>query len=130
MSQIIIYGSSCCGFNEDTGEWKAALTYNGSRKIIAGSEPGASKNRMEILSCLAAMNAVKKNSIPVLVVSSNPYFLKSVTSWLNRWAGRRWVTLENKPIENKELWWEYIVSEFWFKKIKYAYKERIEQNAV
>jgi len=106
--KIIIYCDGACSNNqqrENRGGWGAVLLYKGLAKEISGAERNTTNNRMELLACIKALEAVKNRSLPVEVFTDSAYLANCLLQrWHVRWQKNGWQTAGKKPVENKDLW--------------------------
>jgi len=106
--KIIIYCDGACSNNQhkvNRGGWGAILLYQGKAKEIFGAERNTTNNRMELLACIQALEAVKNRSLPVEVFTDSAYLANClVQKWYVRWQKNGWQTAGKKPVENKDLW--------------------------
>lgn len=106
--KIIIYCDGACSNNqqkENRGGWGAILLYRGKAKEISGGERNTTNNRMELLACIRALEAVKNRSLPVEVYTDSAYLANCLLQkWYLRWQKNGWLTAGRKPVENKDLW--------------------------
>jgi ribonuclease HI len=108
MDQIVIYCDGACSNNQqrqNRGGWGAVLVFRGQAKEISGAERDTSNNRMELLACIKALEAVKNRSLPVAVHTDSAYLANCLQQkWYRRWQRNGWLTAAKKPVENQDLW--------------------------
>jgi len=108
MDKIIIYCDGACSNNQQVqnrGGWGVILQYKGKDREISGAEKNTTNNRMELLACIKALEAIKKPSLPVAVFTDSAYLHNClVQKWYLRWQKNGWLTANKKPVENKDLW--------------------------
>ena len=106
--KIVIYCDGACSNNQqkdNRGGWGAILLYQGKTKEISGGERNTTNNRMELLACIRALEAVKNRSLPVEVHTDSAYLANCLLQkWYLRWQRNGWLTAGKKPVENKDLW--------------------------
>jgi len=106
--KIVIYCDGACSNNqqrENRGGWAAILRYKGKAREIYGAEANTTNNRMEIMACIQALEAIKDRSLPVEVFTDSAYLHNClVQKWYQRWQRNGWLTAGRKPVENKDLW--------------------------
>lgn len=106
--KIIIYCDGACSNNqqkENRGGWGAVLLFKGKVKEISGAERNTTNNRMELLACIKALEAVKNRSLPVEVFTDSAYLANCLLQkWYLRWQRNGWQTAGKKAVENKDLW--------------------------
>jgi ribonuclease HI len=101
--EVIIYTDGACDPNPGPGGWAAVLRSGKHEKVLTGSEPRTTNNRMELQAVIAALNALKKPSRVVLHTDST-YVQKGVTEYLARWKAGRWQTANKRAVANQDLW--------------------------
>ena len=140
--KIIIYCDGACSNNqlkENRGGWGAVLLYKGKAKEISGAERNTTNNRMELLACIKALEAVKNRSLPVEVCTDSAYLANCLLQkWYLRWQRNHWQTAGKKPVENKDLWLRLLALKEKFPHITFqkvaghsniAFNERADQLA-
>jgi ribonuclease HI len=100
---VTIYTDGACKGNPGPGGWGALLMMGEHRKELYGGELNTTNNRMELLACIEALNALKKHCVVDLHTDSQ-YVMKGITEWLTGWRTRGWKTADKKPVKNVELW--------------------------
>jgi ribonuclease HI len=50
----------------------------------------------------------------VLVVSDSKYVVRGASEWIENWKRRRWMTANDTPVSNRELWeqLDYLAKQF------------------
>jgi ribonuclease HI len=107
--KIIIYCDGACANNqqrENLGGWGAILSLQGTQtKEIYGGEKNTTNNRMELIACIRALEAVKRRDLPVEVYSDSAYMVNCINQkWYRKWQLNGWKTSKKEPVENKDLW--------------------------
>ena len=105
LPHVIIYTDGACSGNPGPGGWGALLIWQGREKILSGSHPETTNNRMELQAVIDALKALKK-PCHVTVYTDSKYVLNGATEWLQGWIKKGWKTASKKPVENKEYWQE------------------------
>ena len=133
--KIIIYCDGACSNNqqrENRGGWGAILQYKGKAREISGAEKNTTNNRMELLACIRALEAVKNRSLPVEVHTDSAYLANCLLQkWYLRWQRNGWQTAGKKPVENKDLWLRLLALKEGFSRLtfhKVAGHSQIELN--
>lgn len=94
-----VYTDGACSGNPGPGGWAWALS---TTEYAAGYEAVSTNQRMEIR---AALEAVRANDGPLLVVSDSTYVVNCFRDrWYAGWLERGWLTSAKKPVANKDLW--------------------------
>jgi len=108
MEKLKIYTDGACSGNPGPGGWAAVMLYGKEKKEISGHEPDTTNNRMEILSVIKGMEAIKK-SCKVEIYSDSAYVVNAMNNgWLKNWQGNGWKTSDKKPVANRDLWEQLI----------------------
>lgn len=102
--QIEMYTDGACKGNPGKGGWGVLLRYKGHEKRLYGGEPHTTNNRMELMAVIKGLDALKRDSCNVRVVSDSTYVLKGISEWLPNWKKRGWKTAAKKPVLNADLW--------------------------
>jgi ribonuclease HI len=105
---IVIYADGACSGNPGRGGYGAVILYEGRRKELSGGFRHTTNNRMEILGCIAALNALKE-PCDVTIYSDSKYVVDAMSkSWVLRWRRNNWQrrekTGEMKAALNSDLW--------------------------
>jgi len=78
--------------------------YGDKRKELSGGEKLTTNNRMEILSVVEALKALKQ-PCKVTVYSDSAYVVNAFQQrWIHNWQRNGWVNSQKKPVENQDLW--------------------------
>ncbi len=104
MKEVSIYTDGACSGNPGPGGWAALLIYNGHEKEISGGEKLTTNQRMELKAALKALAALKE-PCKVKIYSDSAYLVNAFRQgWLKKWQRNGWLTIEKKPVENRDLW--------------------------
>ena len=104
MKEVTIYTDGSCSGNPGPGGWAALLQYDSHEKVLSGSTPMTTNNRMELTAALESMRALK-TPCRVLLHTDSTYLRNAFTRrWLDRWQQNGWKTASKKPVENIDLW--------------------------
>jgi ribonuclease HI len=121
--KIVIYCDGACSNNqqrENRGGWAAILCFKGKAREISGAEANTTNNRMEIMACIQALEAIKDRSRPVEVFTDSAYLHNCLMQkWYQRWQGNGWLTVNKKPVENKDLWLRLLALKDTFARISF-----------
>jgi ribonuclease HI len=100
----IITDGSCLG-NPGRGGWASILRYNAHARELYGYAPHTTNNRMELTAAIEGLKALKE-PCEVEVVTDSEYLKKGITTWVANWKLRNWMTVDKKPVVNRDLWEE------------------------
>ena len=101
MDEIKIYTDGASRGNPGPGGYGAILLFGRHRKELSKGYRLTTNNRMEIMGVIAALQAIKKNELPVTVYSDSQYVVNAVEKgWL-----KNWIKTDFKGgKKNKDLW--------------------------
>lgn len=106
--KIIIYTDGACSGNqndENYGGYGALLIYKDNRKEIYGGEVNTTNNRMELMACIKALEALKRKDIPIEIYTDSAYVCNCFNQkWYKNWQKNGWKNSKKEPVENKDLW--------------------------
>ena len=104
MKKVFLYTDGACSGNPGPGGWCAILQYNNREKMLSGSEPDTTNNRMELTAVIEGLSALKQRCA-VEVVTDSKYVCDAINMhWLQSWMNKNWKKADNKPVLNRELW--------------------------
>lgn len=106
MKQITMYTDGSCLGNPGPGGWAAILRLDGTdtRKELCGGARLTTNNRMEMLSVIMALEALKE-PCQVQLHTDSRYVCDAVNrGWLQGWRRRGWIKADRKPVKNVDLW--------------------------
>jgi ribonuclease HI len=87
-----------------TGGWAAVLKCGRFIKEIVGTEPNASNARLELLGCIAGLEALKR-PLQVELRVANPNICRGVReNWPQRWRRKGYFSVGFSPIRHADLW--------------------------
>ncbi|MDX1413845.1 MAG: ribonuclease HI [Candidatus Promineifilaceae bacterium] len=102
-SKIIVYSDGGADPNPGIGGWAAILKYGRHEKVLSGSAPSTTNNRMELTAAIEALAALKRPS-SVEFYTDSQYLRKGISEYIERWVKSDWKTKGGKPISNVDLW--------------------------
>jgi ribonuclease HI len=102
LETVTIYTDGACEPNPGPGGWAALLRYNGYEKILTGSDPDTTNNRMELTAALQALGVLKR-PCRVLFYTDSEYLRKGITEWMPNWRARHW-RRKGGALANVDLW--------------------------
>lgn len=107
---ILIYTDGSCGGNPGPGGYAAVLRrMDGSmelkkRRILNFVIEETTNNRMEMMAAIVALEAIKPEECPIIIVSDSEYVVKGVSDWLQGWKQKGWRNSSKKLVKNHDLW--------------------------
>lgn len=104
LPNVTIYTDGACDPNPGPGGWAALLRFGEQEKILTGSAPHTTNNRMELTAAIQALKALKR---PCLVdfYTDSEYLRRGITEWLPNWRARNW-RRKRGSLANIDLWQE------------------------
>jgi len=103
MKRVTIYTDGACSGNPGPGGWAAILIYGDTKKELSGFEPETTNNRMELLSVIKALEALRE-PCKVSLFTDSLYVANAVNlGWLDSWQKRGW-TRKGGEVKNPDLW--------------------------
>ncbi|WP_456371063.1 deoxyribose-phosphate aldolase [Thermodesulfatator atlanticus] len=103
LPEVEVYVDGACLGNPGPGGFAAILKCQGQEKIVTGSEPHTTNNRMELLAAIKALESLKK-PCKVVIYTDSRYVKDGITKWLPRWVKNNFRTSAGKPVKNQDLW--------------------------
>ncbi len=101
---VRLYTDGACSGNPGPGGWAAILKFGPHQKEISGNMSHTTNNRMELFAVISGLGALKQ-SCKVEVYSDSTYVVNAFNqNWIESWQKRGWMTSDNKPVENQDLW--------------------------
>lgn len=106
LKQVAIYTDGSClgnGKANSVGGYGAILLYpNGKRKVVKGSHPNTTNNRMELLAVVEAVDYLKNGSYNIKLFSDSQLVIKQITGeYKRRMNLDLWKRFDNAVINHK-----------------------------
>lgn len=103
MKEVHIYTDGSCRKNPGPGGWGAVLVYNGHEREMSGGEASTTNNRMELLSAIEALGALRE-PCRVTLTSDSKYLTDAINQkWVYGWKRAAWKR-KGEAIPNADLW--------------------------
>lgn len=103
-NSITVYTDGSSRGNPGPGGYGAILIWGKIRKELSQGYRLTTNNRMELMAVIAALEALKKNDLELIIYSDSNYVVKAVMQgWLNKWIR----TDFKGGIKNRDLWMRY-----------------------
>ena len=102
LPEVTIYTDGACDPNPGPGGWAALLRSAGTEKILTGSSPATTNNRMELTAAMEAFKALKR-PCQVNFYTDSEYLRRGITEWLPNWRARHW-RRKKGALANVDLW--------------------------
>lgn len=101
---IRIYTDGAAQGNPGPGGFGVILKYGDKEKELSQGFRLTTNNRMELLAVITGLEAIKKEGIPVLIISDSEYVINAIEKgWLWNWEKKNF-----KDKANPDLWKRYI----------------------
>jgi ribonuclease HI len=101
---VIIYTDGGAIGNPGPGGYGVVLRYGGHRKELSGGRRMTTNNRMELMACIVALEALERPCSAVLY-SDSRYVVDGITKgWAERWRRHGWERSNGETAENVDLW--------------------------
>jgi ribonuclease HI len=101
---ITIYTDGAARGNPGPGGYGAILMSGKHRKELSQGYRKTTNNRMELMAVIAALEALKKDGMPVTIYSDSQYVVKAVKEgWLKKWMATNF----KGGKKNKDLWMQF-----------------------
>lgn len=101
---IHIYTDGAAQGNPGPGGYGTILRYGNHEKELSEGFRLTTNNRMELMAVIAGLEAIKRNGIPVTIVSDSKYVVEAVEKgWI--WG---WEKSDFKKKANPDLWKRFI----------------------
>jgi len=102
--KLIIYTDGASRGNPGPGGYGAILKWGKTEKELSAGYRLTTNNRMELLAVIAALEALKKKGLNIIIYSDSQYVVKAVKQgWLHNWIK----TDFKGGKKNKDLWKRY-----------------------
>ena len=104
LKKVELYTDGACSGNPGAGGWASILIYNGIEKILSGGDKETTNNKMELLSIIKGLEALKEKC-EVTVYSDSQYAVSPfIDGYITSWVTSGWRLANKKPVKNLELW--------------------------
>jgi ribonuclease HI len=101
MQHVIIYTDGASRGNPGPGGYGVVLIWGQIKKELSKGYRLTTNNRMELMAAIAALEAMKKNNLDLLIYSDSNYVVKAFEEgWLTKWIK----TDFKGGKKNKDLW--------------------------
>ena len=135
IETIIIYTDGSCDTNPGPGGWAALVIIDGEEKMLCGSAPASTNNRMELKAAIEALKSIETRN-PIVLYTDSQYLKKGVMEWMENWKSRNWRRKGGK-LANVDLWKElskeigrHSIEWRWVKAhAGHKYNERVDRKA-
>jgi len=103
MKKVQIYTDGACSGNPGPGGWGAILLYGKAKKELSGGEVSTTNNRMELISVIMALGALRE-PCEVELFTDSQYVANAINlGWLDSWQRMGW-RRKSGEVKNPDLW--------------------------
>ncbi len=102
MKKVYLFSDGSSLGNPGPGGYCALLRYGKHEKIIKGSDPHTTNNRMELKAVIEGLKALKE-PCEVELYSDSSYVVKAIEEWLPKWQAKGF-----KNVKNPDLWRQFL----------------------
>jgi ribonuclease HI len=89
LSEVEIVADGSCLGNPGPGGWACILRCGERERVLQGSTPDTTNNRMELVAAIEGLRALKR-ACRVTVVTDSEYVRRGITEFLPRWKTNEW----------------------------------------
>ena len=108
-ARIIIHTDGGASPKPGKGGYGVVLQKGRQRKELSGGYQLTTNNRMEMMACIVALQALNDAS-EVILHTDSKYVVDSISKgWVRRWRSRGWKKSDGKIAENVDLWEKLLV---------------------
>ena len=105
--EIVIHTDGACKGNPGRGGWAAVIQQDGAQRIISGTEPKTTNNRMEMTGVIRGLEAVDQKA-KVLISSDSTYVINTMTKGWKRKANHDlWEQLD-RLVRGRDISWRWV----------------------
>jgi ribonuclease HI len=102
--KIIVYTDGGCRGNPGPGGYGAVVLDGETRTELARGYRLTTNNRMELMACIAALEALAPSS-DVVLHSDSSYVVNGMSKgWAKKWRANHWMRTKQDAAENADLW--------------------------
>ena len=102
--EIVAYSDGSCLRNPGPGGYGVVLLRETGRQELACGFRLTTNNRMELMACRAALEALEEPSAVVLHSDSRYVVQGMEKGWAKKWRANGWLRAGHQPAENADLW--------------------------
>lgn len=102
--ELIIFTDGAARGNPGPGGYGVVMLWGNQRKELSAGYRLTTNNRMELMAVIAALKALKKKEIPLIIYTDSKYVINSIEKkWLDKWIETNF----KGGKKNKDLWMLY-----------------------
>ncbi|MBL8359238.1 MAG: ribonuclease HI [Rubrivivax sp.] len=103
MTDVVIYTDGACKGNPGPGGWGVLLRAGQAERELWGGASHTTNNRMELTAVIQGLTVLTR-PCSVTLYTDSEYVRQGITSWIQGWRKRGWLTADRKPVKNQDLW--------------------------
>lgn len=104
---------------DNIGGWGVYMTCGKESRIYNGGERNTTNNRMELTSCIKALENIDGDPW-IEIIMDSAYVVNAFNdNWIDNWIKRGWKTANKKPVLNQDLWCRLIELTKQFSSVKF-----------
>ena len=104
VREVVIYTDGGCINNPGPGGYGVVCVSGNTRKEYSGGFRMTTNNRMELMACIVALQALRSR-YPARIYSDSQYVVDGINKgWAERWKARDWMRNKMEKAENVDLW--------------------------
>src|SRR5215831_1153391 len=104
QKQLIIYTDGASRGNPGPGGYGVILQWGGQTKELSAGYRLTTNNRMELMAAIAALEALTRENLRIVIYSDSQYIVKAVQEgWLTNWIATNF----KGGKKNKDLWMRF-----------------------
>lgn len=105
FAEIRIAGVCSIEAGTSFGGFGAIISENGIERNIFGGSSLTTKNQMQLMACIQALESLSQKS-SVIIRTNSIYIIEGITRWINGWKKNGWITKSGEHVKNKTFWIE------------------------
>lgn len=104
IKQVLLYSDGACSGNPGPGGYGAILIKEGNKTSFAKGFVKTTNNRMELLGIIEPLETLYDN-YNIIITTDSKYVSDAINQgWLKKWIKNDWITSNDKPVKNQDLW--------------------------
>ena len=100
---IDIWVGGVCRDKSGPGGWAALINQDEKEKILKDGAQNTTHDRLLLLGLIRALESLTPSKTLTIRVDSE-YIYEGITRWISYWQQNGWLSEENEPIKDEELW--------------------------
>ncbi len=108
VRKIVIYTDGGCSNNPGQGGYGVVFVRGDTRKEYSGGFRKTTNNRMELMACIVALQALRSRH-SATIYSDSKYVVDSIEKgWAEKWKANDWMRTRTEKAKNADLWSELL----------------------